>query len=225
MYTNLEVMYPILLKCCSIAENNFWSTVFNDLSRGITPYGTYISKDYLCCSYKNKEFSYKIDENLEPTEVYKDISNLFVTKLKLSSLDEKIVQRCAFNKMGSNIKNKNTNWSSIRKKNSKDLLIEKFVLDTQIEYKLTLNQTRYLLKIINYFIFIKSIDQKDILYEDNKIQEISGISFSENTVVIDDKLFEITVNEHQNLKNMENYMRNNWEKYLKDIHKLVQSLE
>ena len=59
-----EIVYPIFLECCQFTDDKFWENVFEDLAYGKTPYGTYISKDFLCCSYKKKEFSYKIEKKL-----------------------------------------------------------------------------------------------------------------------------------------------------------------
>ena len=59
-----EIIYPIFLECCQFTDDKFWENVFEDLAYGKTPYGTYISKDFLCCSYKKKEFSYKIEKKL-----------------------------------------------------------------------------------------------------------------------------------------------------------------
>ena len=58
-----EIIYPIFLECCQYTTDIFWENVFEDLSYGKTPYGTYITKDFLCCNYKEKEFSYKIEKN------------------------------------------------------------------------------------------------------------------------------------------------------------------
>ena len=57
--TNILV-YPFLLKCCAFTNDNFWKYVFEDLAYGKPPYGTYITHNFLCCKYKDKEFSYKI---------------------------------------------------------------------------------------------------------------------------------------------------------------------
>ena len=55
-----EILYPIFLECYNHSDDIYWQNIFEDLSYGISPYGTYFSKDYLCCNYKKKEFSYKI---------------------------------------------------------------------------------------------------------------------------------------------------------------------
>ena len=87
-----EIIYPIFLECCQFTDDKFWENVFEDLAYGKTPYGTYISKDFLCCSYKKKEFSYKIEKKL-PKDVYNDVYDLLTNKLGLLSPLEKSKKR------------------------------------------------------------------------------------------------------------------------------------
>ncbi len=75
-----EIIYPIFMECCQYTTDAFWENVFEDLSYGKTPYGTYISKDFLCCSYRKKDFSYKI-ERKEAKKVYDEVHTLLVNKL------------------------------------------------------------------------------------------------------------------------------------------------
>ena len=84
-----EIIYPIFLECCQFADNIFWETIFEDLAYGKAPSGTYISKDFLNCSYKNKEFSYKI-ERKDPEIIYNDIYKLLTEKLGILSQKEKM---------------------------------------------------------------------------------------------------------------------------------------
>ena len=48
----LELVYPFFLKCCEYTDDIFWKFVFEDLAYGKSPYGTYITKNFLCCNYK-----------------------------------------------------------------------------------------------------------------------------------------------------------------------------
>ena len=56
-----KLVYPIFLNCCQYTDDIFWEDIFADLAFGKPPLGTYISKDFLCCSLKQKEFNYKIE--------------------------------------------------------------------------------------------------------------------------------------------------------------------
>ena len=61
----------------SIHKRYFWENIFENLIYGKVPYGSYISKNYICCNYKRKEFSYKIDETKDSKILYDEIYNLF----------------------------------------------------------------------------------------------------------------------------------------------------
>ena len=72
MVMKKEILYPVFLECLQFTNDFFWENIFEDLAYGKTPYGTYINKDFLCCNYKDKEFSYKIEKK-EPELLYNDI--------------------------------------------------------------------------------------------------------------------------------------------------------
>ena len=72
-----EIIYPFFIEASKFADDIFWENIFEDLAYGKTPYGSYISKDFLSCNYTNKEFSYKI-ERKDPHILYTEIYNLLV---------------------------------------------------------------------------------------------------------------------------------------------------
>lgn len=224
MYSNEDILFPIFLKCCKLCkDSNFWSTIFQDLSKGIPPYGTYISKNYLCCSYKNKEFSYFIDNTLDSETVYKDIKRIFINKLQLTSLNEKIEKFKSIQE-NNNVKEDIKCWSDIRKKNARNIFLDKFIVEKSKDNNLSLKQSKTLLKLIYYFILIRTISHKNIIFENGKIESIKGITFSDKNIHIDNELHKENFNE-SNIKSVPNLMKNNWDKYIKDIYKLCQSIE
>ena len=85
----VATVYPIFLQCCVLCSDPFWETVFNDLVYGKTPCGTYIHNNFLCCGYKNKEFTYKIDEEIDAQVLHDDIMSLFRDRLGLLSLTDR----------------------------------------------------------------------------------------------------------------------------------------
>ena len=66
-----------------------WKYIFEDLAYGRTPYGTYITKDFLCCNYKGKEFSYKIDTTKTGEQLYNELYNILFNKFGLLSIEDK----------------------------------------------------------------------------------------------------------------------------------------
>ena len=213
-----EIIYPVFLECCEFASDLFWENIFEDLAYGKTPYGTYINKNFFCCSYKNKEFSYKI-ERKEPYDLYTDIYNLLTKKLGILSHKEKIKKRVDFNNTECRIKEFRQEWGNIRKKNIKDLLVERYVIDMKNKHSLSIKQAKYLLSIIFIAIVFKVITPKDIEYSDNKIQNIDGIEFSTKNIIIKRNIYNIEIEFSQETILDKKLMSDNWEKYLSALRK------
>ncbi len=189
MPTKKEILYPFFLECCEFIEDNFWINVFEELSYGKCPYGTYITKNFLCCNFKGKEFSYKIDENKESKVIYSDIYNLFHNKLGLLSEKEK-KQKLKNIEETTRIDNENKDkkWNSIKKKNIKDLIIDNFIIKSKKEFCLSQKQTEYLKSIITTAMLFKSITSKDIVFENFNIIGIKGIEFNEGDIILSDSI-------------------------------------
>lgn len=218
MVIKKEIIYPVFLECCEFVTDTFWDNIFEDLAYGKTPYGTYINKNFLCCSYKNKEFSYKI-ERKNPKELYEDIYNLLTKKLGILSHKEKIKKRVDFHETESRIKECRQEWANIRKKNIKDLLVERYVIDMKNKHSLTIKQAKYLLSVIFIAIVFKVITSKDIEYDNGKIQNIDGIEFTKKKIIIKRNIYDIDVSFSPEIFTDKKEMSDNWEKYLTTLRK------
>ena len=214
-----EIIYPVFLECCEFATDLFWENIFEDLAYGKTPYGTYINKNFFCCSYKNKEFSYKI-ERKDTYDLYTDIYNLLTKKLGILSHKEKIKKRVDFDNTECRIKEFRQEWGNIKKKNIKDLLVERYVIDMKNKHSLSIKQAKYILSIIFIAIVFKVITPKDIEYSDNKIQNIDGIEFSTKNIIIKRNIYNIEIEfSHETILDKK-LMSDNWEKYLSALRKV-----
>lgn len=218
MVIKKEIIYPVFLECCEFSIDSFWENVFEDLAYGKTPYGTYINKNFLCCSYKNKEFSYKI-ERKEPRVLYDDIYHLLTKKLGILSRKEKVKKRVDFHKTESRIKEFRQDWGNIRKKNIKDLLVQRYVVTMKNKHDLTIKQARYLLSVICMAIVFKVITSKDIEYENGKIQNIIGIELTKKKILIKRDIYNIDVTFSPEVFTNRKVMSDNWEKYLSSLRK------
>ena len=214
-----EIVYPIFLECCEFIEDTFWKNVFEDLAYGKCPYGSYISKDFFCCNYKNKEFIYKIEKK-DTQVLYNDIYDLLVKKLGLLSHKDKIKKKVDFVNIENSIKEYRKNWSNIRKKNIKDLLIENYVIDVKNKHSLSIKQARNLLSLIFIGMVFKVITVKDIMYEDGVIQNIEGISFKDKEIVLERDIYEFESNTLPFVIIEKKLMADTWEKYLENLKKL-----
>lgn len=212
-----EIVYPFFLECLPHCTDIFWENTFEDLAYGRPPYGTYISKDFLCCSFRDKEFSYKI-ERKKTALLYQEVYNLFTHKVGILSQKEKTRKKLDFQEIEKNIVESMSEWSSIRKKNIKDVLIEKYVIDMKNIHNLSVKQCKYLLSVIMLCIIFKTINSKDIVYKDDHIVSIEGISFENNDVVLSRPLCsEVIVIPDVSPVVTEKLMSENWERFLKKL--------
>jgi len=218
MIEKKDILYPIFLECCQFTTDNYWENIFQELAYGKTPYGSYISKDYLCCNYKNKEFIYKIEVK-DPEIIYEEVYNLLFNKLGLQSYQQKIQKRSDFNDIEDNIRNSRNSWNTIRKKNIKDLLIEKYIIEMKSKYSLSTSQCKNLMSTIFVALMFKVITAKDIVYKDGIITNIYGITFSNQTVHINRNIFVPTSNINTDIIFDKMSICDTWEKYINDLVK------
>ena len=194
--------------------------IFEDLAYGKSPYGTYITKNFLCCNYKDKQFSYKIDPQKDPKIIFENIHKLLFHKFGLMSETDKNNRRYIFENTKNNVQELcKTDWSLIKKKNIKNILIENFVIDNKNKYNLSDSLCKKLLSIIKIGIIFKSITNDDINYTDGKIHSIKNIIFSNKKVKFNKNIY--NTNDcslsSQIIIEKKNSMSENWEKYLLNL--------
>ncbi len=224
-----EIIYPFFLECCEYANDTFWEAVFEKLAYGRSPQGTYICKDYLCCGYKGKEFTYKIErKNIE--ELYSEIYTLLTDKLGLFSRKEKDKKKTLFYEVEKNNNYSKQNWKDIRKKNIKDSLYEHYVLRMKTIHDLDYKQCRYLLALVLLAVSFKILTSKEIVYENGKIKDIIIFDFVKNekknnqTEIIVNKNFydfEIRNKADEIEEDEKKYFEDNWNRYLMHIENLI----
>lgn len=218
MLVKKEILHPIFLECSQYADDTFWENIFEELAYGKSPYGTYISKDFLCCSYKKKEFSYKIEKK-DPETIYNEVYSLLTKKLGLLSHREKVKNKKVFTDLEDTIKDTRKKWSDIRKKNMKELLIELYVTRMKNKHMLSIKQAKYLISIILIAMVFKVITINNIDYSNGRINSIEGIDFAKKQIIIKHDLYSMEVNFAPHIFIDKKAMADNWEKFLENLRK------
>jgi len=219
MIVKKEILFPVFLECCQYADDTFWENIFEDLAYGKAPYGTYISKEFLCCGYKKKEFSYKIEK--KPAEmIYQEVYSLLTKRLGLLSYREKVKKKKIFTDLEDSIKDTRKKWVDIKKKNMKELLIELYVTRMKNKHQLSIKQAKYLISIILLAMVFKVITSANINYSDGRIVSIDGIDFSKKQVIIKKNLYSLEVNFSPHIVLDKKVMADNWEKFLENLRKI-----
>ena len=212
-----KLIYPIFLSCCEFSKDNFWKFIFEDLAYGNCPYGTYIVKNYLCCNYKGKEFSYKIDNKKDPKMIYTDVYNILHNKFGLLSNKDKKYNRELFFLKGI----ENNKEELLKKKNIRLILIEEFVENMAKKYQLSFQKMHKLYSTIIVGFSLKSINKDSIIIKNNSIKKITGINFSKGNITYNLNIYK-RVNRPSVVIKDNDYLSEYWFKYLAKIKKLLE---
>jgi len=215
-----ELVYPIFLQCCKYTDDTFWKYILEDFAYGKSPYGTHINKNFLCCNYKGKEFSYKIDPTKDSKVLYDEIYKILFEKFGLLSTKDKQKRREIFDKNQQLMEEQQkSNWNSIKKKSVKNIIVENFVIDKKREYNLSFSQIRKLLSIIIVGIIFKTIKASDIEYNDSKITNIEDINFSYKNIDIKKNIYDFQYISTPQIIIEKKEMKDQWDKFLINLKK------
>jgi len=183
-----KIFYPVFIKCLSFISDPFWRFVYEDLAYGRCPYGLYLQKNYLCCGIKNKEFTYKIETDKDPEELFNDTYGLLKNRVGILSEKEKLIQRDKVlkNRLSDN---KRDEWHNVKKKMIRDTLLENFVLNKSNEFALSMNVCKKVLALVIIGLMFKTLNSKDVCYSDGFIQDINGFVFQPKRVLITKNIY------------------------------------
>lgn len=181
----MSIVYPFLLECCNHTNDTYWKSIFKNLAFGKTPFGVMMIKDTLMCKYTGKEFMYKITKK-DSLTTYNELYKIFTEKLGLISNEDKTN---SINKLNPISEVTYKSWGEIKKRTTRDKLIEQFVLDNKSQYSLSLKTAQDLLELINHCIMFKVLSNSDFILENNKLVAIKDLTFSKKSFKLDRPIF------------------------------------
>jgi hypothetical protein len=137
------------------------------------------------------------------------------------SKEEKLKRSKDFDMMEKGLKDSRCkNWTEIRRKNIKDLIIELFVARMKVEHSLTIKQSRYLLSLIYISLIFKVLLAKDINYSDGRIENINGITFSKNTINVIKNIYNFETGCNTEILEDKKTLSESWLRYVNDLNKM-----
>ena len=167
-----EIIFPHFLHCCQETDDHYWKYIFEDLSYGRAPYGVYFTKGFMCCGFKGKEFSYRVDPNIAVPQLFKEVKTILQTKLGIQSSNDILSSRERFEKTSARLALHECNdWNLIKKKEVRCLLLENFIISQG--KNLNRVQQKKLLSSLMLAIQLKIVINDDITIQDGKVVEIS----------------------------------------------------
>lgn len=173
---SVSVLYPKLALCADLEPDKFWKTLYQELSIGKNPNYLYVANDSI--NYNKKQnISYCFTDK-EPKDIIRDVKTLLLQSTTISSKKDNsnkqsLIQRAEID-LNEALENK---WSSVRKKNAKDLHLVNFVIEQKHKYDLSSTQSVSLLNLIKHLFIMKHIVSKDVVMEDKKIVSINRLTY------------------------------------------------
>jgi hypothetical protein len=168
------LLYPLFLCLATLVTDYFWRNIFEDLSYGICPYGTYIREGTIYCNIKDKYFSYSF-VGKPPDEVVATVIHLFKTKLSVTPSTEYVVEHETMEKALDLFQYKH--WKDIKRKNIKDILLTNYIIARRMKEQLSLKKAQHLATELQLGFMFKTITNDDIVYDftSGQIKYINGL--------------------------------------------------
>lgn len=168
-----EIIFPHFLHCCQETDDLYWKYIFEDFSYGRAPYGVYFTKGFMCCGFRGKEFSYKVDQNKPTPELFQEVKSILQTKLGIQSREDRQLQREKFDKSAAQLSLAECNdWNDVKRKEVRGLLLERFILDKC--HGQTRSQTKKALATLMLSLQLKIISADNIILENGIILDIES---------------------------------------------------
>lgn len=212
---NYDVIYPILLECASQTKDGFWSRFYQDLSKGKSTKGIYISNGTIQTSNKRNGFSYCIIDKA-PEVIISELHHLLTTHTSICSKEDLLKRKIIIKEIEDEFDEYDKGqWTQIKRKNIKLMLIIEYILRLKKKYDLNWNETINGLQTINLALENKTHTSKDINYKRGRIYSINDIELSsDNKTFINLRLS--TIKDDKSLTNDTNpiILQSFWDNYL-----------
>ena len=173
-----SIQYPIFLEFTHHVKDSYWKLLYEDMAFGKFPSGSYVHKDFFCCIHKGKEFSIEFIDNPTPNQIFNlftQIHSLLQTKIGIQSEKEK-------NKLRENLIQHQAQKDESQKRMIRDSSLTSFVIKQGEKNKLSVALMRRLFSLLIVGFMFKTILVKDVVFDGNEIENISGFSFLENKI-------------------------------------------
>jgi hypothetical protein len=181
-----EIIYPVLLECAQLCKNTgdeFWAQFYKDLSTGKGTRGIFISNGTLQTSNKRNGFTYSISGKT-PEIIVIELNNLLTSRTSVCSTKDINKRKKILEEIQEEFDTYDEGkWTSIKRKNIRQMLILQFVLDLKERHGLTWKSTENALQVINEAFESKTHTSKDVEYEEGVIQNIIDLEIEDGTLI------------------------------------------
>jgi hypothetical protein len=218
-----EVIYPLLQECSSIQDDDFWKSLFCDLSRGKFPRGIIIYNCVISSTSKRNGFTYNINEKTDPEETAEELINLLKKNACIYSsndIQSKETSIQEFKVEYEALKNTDS-WKKIPTNKMKENLIINYVFKVKKQYKLKTKVAKELYDNIKGALFdYKSHKSEDVVMKNGEIYKILDFEYDDEKKKVQNLRME-SFEEKVKDEVKKDILGSKWEKYITNVIRSV----
>jgi len=218
-----EIIYPLLQECSSIQDDDFWKSLFCDLSRGKCPKGILIYNGVISSTSKRNGFTYNINEKTDANETSEELINILKKNACIYSsndIQSKEASIQEFKVEYEALKNTDS-WKKIPTNKMKENLIINYVFRLKKQYKLKTKIAKELYDNIKGALFdYKSHRSEDVVMKNGEIYKILDFEYDEEKKKVCNIRME---NFEEKVKDevKKDILGSKWEKYITNVIRSV----
>lgn len=168
------IVNPIFLECSQLTDDSLWKELLENASHGKFPRGFTYRDNILTYKIRSKTFTLEVSNN--PFEALTQCIDFMKRTARIASEADKERDRFEIEeKLREQVALDQCNWSDIKKKKVKALLISSFIERTARERCYTPKQKDYFKMILNVGFSLGYLSKNDIVFEGGQITRIEGL--------------------------------------------------
>jgi hypothetical protein len=176
-----DIIYPILHECSLLVKDEFWQQFYSEMSQAKACKGIFIQNSMIQTSNKRNGFSYCVTNDKHPLVIIKELHKLLLEHTSICSRKDMNKKKQIIKEIEEELEEYDkAKWTSIKRKNIRNILMIDFCILLNKEYCLTWPATIAAYRTIVAAFDSKTHSSKDVVYEDGKITNIEDIEISDD---------------------------------------------
>ena len=174
-----KIQHAIFEECAKITEDPLWKGIFISASIGKLPRGFMIRNGTLTNKKGNKIISLEIPDN--PKMALDACVSFFQRAGILSTKDQERINKRVEDYKKTDKTLQQMRWDEIRQKRVKELLLSNYIRKLCKKHRLRNSEVERLKETIHVAFLLDKLGNDNIIFENGKISNITGIEFNQET--------------------------------------------
>lgn len=170
------VVNPIFMECAQLTDDPLWKSLFENSAYGKFPRGFTYREGVLSYKVRSKVFTFEM-----PQLAYEALPQCVDFMKRTGKIASKADQEQDRMEIEERLQNQVTldrcNWSDIKKKKVKALLISSYIEETAKAYNMSSKQKEYFKIVLNVGFSLGYLNKDDIVFEEGQVRSITGLTY------------------------------------------------